>query len=1423
LSPIENTIYSIGRNPGGGAYHIYAHDICSGALINSIMLPDSGTPGWGLAKGEDGELYFTMSFANVSHAHTVYHVEKDLSAYNLVWSLPQISGYNTHGVAQDEFGNFFIVLTRNSPGATTIYKVGPGGNTIHTISDNSLNGTGFGGTWGIVYNKYNGKLYMGTLGDDCVAVVDAGGQFGNMTYEAASGVGHVPGTYSKAINIVRECCPTNVSFTLDTVVCGVPFGEEVHLSRLISCDDGVFCEGNWSSDPGNSGINYDPCDQTISFTTVGACGEFTLTAAGGGGQCGVFDVTLNVGYGEIIAPEVAGDQTICPGDDPDPFTVVTPGSGTSTIEYQWQSSTIDCSSGFQSIPGANSPTYDPPADPATTIYYRLLATVDASGCSSGLCRDTSNCLTVAVREIQDAGLANLVCNDNGTPTDPSDDFVSFELNPTGTALPPTYSLVADNGGVPTLMNGDPATNLPFGSASQIRLQDGSADGTVYNITINHDVSPNCSFQFPVSVSSCSNDNVDLALIKTEISTGPYLVGDNVNFEITVYNQGTLPVTDIEVTDYLPTGFVFNPGDNPDFSISGSDAVAMLPSLGAGGSQTLEITLQIDPSFTGTTLINNAEITAYTGFADEDSTPGNNSTSSPELASDNDIDDESAGSPGLVDNPTDEDDFDPAAITVLQTFDLALRKLTLTAGPVLPGDDVLFQITVFNQGDIPGSDIVVNDYIPTGFIFNPGDNSDFGLNGGNAEAMISNLPAGDSVNLFITLQVDPLFTGIQLINNAEIISANEGPDEDSTPGNNGGSAPELASDNDIADDSNGGTDNPADEDDFDPATIAILQSFDLALRKLTMTAGPVLPGTDVDFQITIFNQGDINADNIVVTDYIPAGYLFDPADNSDFMLNGVNAEANIATLLPGDSINLFINLQIDPLFDGATIVNNAEISSADGGTDEDSSPGNNSTSSPELATDNDIADDSNGGVDNPADEDDFDPAEIAVFIPSDYGDLPDTYLTTNTENGPSHMLSQNLYLGTYVDAEADGQPENMAGRMIDGDDNLTGIFSYGISPDGDDEDGVTLLTPLIPGNTACLEVTTHYDDGGSGDKAYLTAWMDWNGSGTFEAGEQVLFNQMMPPATDAEVPAGDLTLPYCFDVPADATFLDGAIYFRVRLSTTQGLDYFESAPDGEVEDYKIPLAKVGNYVWQDANLNGVQDDGGLGINGVMVELTWAGPDGDINTIPDNLVFQVFTQTMVGMSGGYMFSGLVPGTYSLTIPTSPVDFTPTTVNDPAATDFTDSDNHSGTVFTISDVENLPTSEDGTTDNPGASGFPDNQEDISFDFGYFGACSLQVQSLSASDCLQNRFNLDVTIAYENLPGDIEVLVNGRAYTFSKAGISGTETFRIPKLTCAPSFVLDVVARSAADPSCNSGLFASITAPCPDASCRGVQTVKN
>lgn len=67
------------------------------------------------------------------------------------------------------------------------------------------------------------------------------------------------------------------------------------------------------------------------------------------------------------------------------------------------------------------------------------------------------------------------------------------------------------------------------------------------------------------------------------------------------------------------------------------------------------------------------------------------------------------------------------------------------------------------------------------------------------------------------------------------------------------------------------------------------------------------------------------------------------------------------------------------------------------------------------------------------------------------------------------------------------------------------------------------------------------------------------------------------------------------------------------------------------------ASLGDFVWLDLNLNGIQDAGEPGIEGVAVTLLGGGPDGVLGTGDDTTA-----TTNTDGSGKYHFTGLVPGT-------------------------------------------------------------------------------------------------------------------------------------------------------------------------------------
>ena len=146
---------------------------------------------------------------------------------------------------------------------------------------------------------------------------------------------------------------------------------------------------------------------------------------------------------------------------------------------------------------------------------------------------------------------------------------------------------------------------------------------------------------------------DLALIQkvnTSLSPSPYKIGEDVTFTITVCNQGTINATDIQITDYIPSGLQLH--DN-DWSASGNSAHLKTPisSLAKGTCTKIDITFNIKNSAECKEIINNAEICSANGGTDIDSEPcsENGSTPDPE---DNDMA-----------NTTGGDDYDPATISI----------------------------------------------------------------------------------------------------------------------------------------------------------------------------------------------------------------------------------------------------------------------------------------------------------------------------------------------------------------------------------------------------------------------------------------------------------------------------------------------------------------------------------------------------------------------------------------------------------------------------------------------------------------------------------------------------------------------------------------------------------------------------------------
>lgn len=169
------------------------------------------------------------------------------------------------------------------------------------------------------------------------------------------------------------------------------------------------------------------------------------------------------------------------------------------------------------------------------------------------------------------------------------------------------------------------------------------------------------------------------------------------------------------------------------------------------------------------------------------------------------------------------------------------------------------------------------------------------------------------------------------------------------------------------------------------------------------------------------------------------------------------------------------------------------------------------------------------------------AAVAVFARGEaleFGDAADpTFPTLLASDGARHLITPGLYLGSGIDAEADGAPAAAA----DGDD-LAGA---------DDEDGVVFTGAIVPGQPASADVTATA-------AGLLDAWIDFDGDGDWdEGGERI--------ASGAALAAGVNSL--AFAVPV-TTVPSSTVAARFRLSSAGVAGPGGLALDGEVEDYAV---------------------------------------------------------------------------------------------------------------------------------------------------------------------------------------------------------------------------------------------------------------
>ncbi len=777
---------------------------------------------------------------------------------------------------------------------------------------------------------------------------------------------------------------------------------------------------------------------------------------------------------------------------------------------------------------------------------------------------------------------------------------------------------------------------------------------------------------------------DVALIKeTDMETGNK-VGDILTFTITVSNQGNTPLTNIEVTDYIASGFLDVPGQNSlvtdaggsgwSAEVDGKITYVIGDTLAPNESTEITVYLELGLSLESGAYVNYGEVSMFQdtignstdgtgpyvgGIEDEDSTPDDTNEDpggQPNSDADDYVDGDGTGVIGDGVASTDEDDHDPAMI---QVVDIALAKTVLTAGPYEYGQEVEFNIEVTNQGNVDLEDILVSDYIPCGMTFGP-SNSNWSVSSDVATTTIEALAAGASTNLSIYFTVIPVSGSCAhdeaYVNYAEVsmmfadydgdgifdddVSEEDVDSEaDSIENNDAGGEPQTDSDDYVEGDGSGGIDDgtdTTDEDDHDPAFINI---FDLAQIKFIDDEGPYDIGEVATFEFEVTNQGNVDAYNIVITDYLSEGFSFSTMGNDGWSESGDNLEYTIdGPLAPGETATVFLDLTVI-LPDNASVLswyNESEISSADDDTNPDNDDPTDADSTP-----NDNPDDDNDLVDGPDDDPIFDPDDdndnVIDENPNDPFGIGDDDEDDNDAAGVLVVggLGDTVWKDVNGDGIQDPDEEGVEGVVV----TLTDCEGNIIGTQTTDENGFYFFNNLIPGDY------------------------------------QVQFDISNLPVGCAFTPQdqGD-------DDELDSDVDDMGF---APCTNIQGGEY-----DSTFDAGLFILPDIGDFVWHDTDGDGVQDPNEPGIEDVMVLLY----------NEDNELIQV---TITESDGSYLFPDVYPDTYYIVF-VDPDGFESTFPNT------TDDENDS-------DITNFVFTEEGSTTDLFDVVFG-QEDDLSFDAGYY-----------------------------------------------------------------------------------------------------------
>jgi len=348
-------------------------------------------------------------------------------------------------------------------------------------------------------------------------------------------------------------------------------------------------------------------------------------------------------------------------------------------------------------------------------------------------------------------------------------------------------------------------------------------------------------------------------------------GDLVTWTITVANTGTGEATDVQVTDAVPA-------ELEDVQVEGggvADGVARwdVPVIAAGAGAELRFTARVRAgTANGTVVRNQAQVAARDLAA-----VGTDDPQSPEPGDDTEL--------------------------VVRAF----PRLTVTkavsdpnGAPARPGDELVYTIVVVNDGHDVARELRLVDELTEALELVDAAGAE--VDGDQIIWRPGDLAPGERFEVALRVRLRPMLQNGLIVSNRALAQA--------------------------AGDIRALSDDPATAIEGDLTSVQVISAADLSGVTKTVVApdGELRPGARVVYTITIPNDGDDAAQNVLVRDPVPAE-LVEPRGGTR-IVDGV-VEFDVGAVLPGERRVVSFEATIGAPLDNGTIVSNRAAVFTDG--------------------------------------------------------------------------------------------------------------------------------------------------------------------------------------------------------------------------------------------------------------------------------------------------------------------------------------------------------------------------------------------------------------------------------------------------------------------------------------------------------------